>query len=500
MDRNQKIRAVVVLLVLFYFVAYEGIWKWMFSYVFVEPGNMLVLNAKIGWANPDPENLRVVEPGYKGVQREVLGEGRHFYNPFIYDRMTEYRSAEVGPLEIGTVESKSGKPLPAGDFLVDDMDHKGIWRRVLTPGKWRLNPVAYEVKIQKAVQIQPGFVGCVTALSGEYPPQGQLAKAGQRGVRAEILQAGIYYINPYEYKVTEIEVGYRELHLSDARFPSKDGFNINLDISVVWGLQPDQVPPLVLHFGSVEDVVAKIIRPQVESICRIEGSKYAAKDFIEGTTRERFQTTFTESLTRVLKEKNLSVVIGLVRTIVVPNEILDPIQQSKVAEEERLTKEQEQATQKIINELENLKADVEKGVREVAADTEKLVAEVQAAGEKQVAEIKAQQELEVALIDRKIAELIAERTRLVGKAEAEVVELKRRAEANKLEQNVAALGGAAAYANYEFATKLSSDFQVFIRYAGPGTFWTDMPGSGGMQGMADRLILERQAKERDGQK
>jgi len=260
---------------------------------------------------------------------------------------------------------------------------------------------------------------------------------------------------------------------------------------VVWGLEPEQVPWVVLNFGGVEDVIEKVIRPQVESICRIEGSKYSAMEFIEGTTRERFQNTFTDSLAKVCIEKHIAIVIALVRAIEVPKEILEPIQQSKVAEEERLTKEQQQTTQKIVNDLEQLKADVEKGVREVAAESERLIASVRAEGEKKVAEIHAQQEVEVAMIDKQIAEIVAQRTRLLGKANADVAELKQKAQANRLVLNVEAMGGPAVYANYEFARQLPPDFQVYIRYAGPGTFWTDLPaGPRQLEDAARLKILE----------
>ncbi len=63
--------------------------------------------------------------------------------------------------------------------------------------------------------------------------------------------------------------------------------------------------------------------------------------------------------------------------------------------------------------------------------------------------------------------------------------------AQLLRQNVDAIGGAGAYSNFQFASNLSDSFKVFIRYAGPGTFWTDLPaGAKGLGDAADLKILE----------
>lgn len=410
-------------------VLYVGVWQWGFSRRYVEADELLLITSKFGAANPNPDVDRVVDAGIKGVRRDVLGEGRHFYNPVKYTTETK-PVVVIGPNSIGVVESKSGKALPQGEYLAED-GFKGILRAPLTPGKWRLNPFAYEVTQMPAVRIRPGFVGCVTSLAGTYAPEGQLAEEGQRGVRKDVLQPGIYYINPRAYKIDEVEVGYSQITMKDVAFPSKDGFDIRLDISVVWGLSPESVPTIIDNYGNVNEVIEKVIFPQVMSICRIEGSKYGAREFIEGESREQFQNAFTQQLERESTKRHIDILIGLVRDITVPSEVRDPIRLSKIAVEEQLTKEQQTVTQVELNTLEELRADVEKGVREVAAETEKLVAEIRATGERTVASINAQREVDVAEIMRQVAEIQAQRQRLLGKADADVTELLRRAEADR---------------------------------------------------------------------
>lgn len=458
-----------------FLVLYVGVWQWGFCREYVSPGEMLVLTSKFGNVNPDPDHQRVVDEGVQGIQREVRGEGRHFYSPLFYNRDASARVIVVGPDEIGVVKSLTGTAPPEGEFLVG-AGQKGIQRDALTPGTWRLNPFAAHVDVVKAVHVKPGYVGCVTALAGRDEPADRLSREGERGVQERVLQPGLYYLNPKEFNVAHVEIGYLHMELSGVSFPSKDSFTISLDVSVVYGLLPNEVPHIIKGYGNIDAVRDKIIMPQVESILRIEGSKYAAMELIEGDTRERFQRTFTEQLQLQAHSRHVDILIGLVRDINVPIEVREPIQKSKIAVEEQRMKEQQQTTQVVQNELEEIKADVEKGVREVAAETEKIVAETRASGERSVAGIDAQMQLEVARIMKEVADVEAERERTLGRAAAQVTELLKKAEADRFKQNVGAMGNnPGAYANYIFALGLPADLRIDVRYAGEGTFWTDLP-------------------------
>jgi regulator of protease activity HflC (stomatin/prohibitin superfamily) len=483
------------LLAAFVLVFYFGIWEWVICRVYVGPGEGLVLTSKFGAENPNPDRDRVVAEGTKGVLREIRGEGRHFINPVRFQAETRAEVVEVGLDEVGVVKSLTGESLPAGEFLAEE-GQKGILRRPLTPGRWRLNPYAYEVTKEKATFIRPGYVGVSTRLSGPFPPEGQLAGPTQRGIQKDVLQPGLYYLNPREFKVEQVWVGYSEITLDDVTFPSKDGFTIQLDVSVVWGLLPKDAPTIMARFGNPQAVINKIIRPQLESICRIEGSKYGAKEFIEGSTREQFQKMFTEQLFNETKTRNIDVLIGLVRDINVPLEVRSPIQNEKIAAEEQLTKEDQRKSQMVQNELEALKSEVTKGVREVGAETEKMVGSIKAEGQKKVATTGADRVVAVAEVQKKVAELRAEQERILGKAEAEVAELMQRAEADRFKRNVAALGDPEAFASYIFATKLPAELKIQMRYAGPGTLWTDAPpGSRTLEDAALKKFLEKEGRE-----
>ncbi len=463
---------------------YFGIWQWMFMRINVEPGEMLILKSNMGKPNPDPMNYQVVKWGYKGIIEDVIGEGRHFYNPFLYSRRILRKMVNLGPLQIGLVISKSGKPLPPGEFLAEP-GYKGVLREVLTPGKWRLNPVAYNIIPMRATVIRPGYVGCVTSLTKD-PEHGYQ----QQGILPNVLQPGIYYINPKAYRVEEVEIGYRHINLRGVTFKSVDGLNIQLDVSVVWGLKPENVPYLIGTLGNVKDIISKIIKPQVDSTVRNEGARFAARQFIEGKTRETFQNQFTNKLKAVCREKKIEILVGLIRNISIPYSVRNPINQAKIAIEERRMKVEKEKTQVIKNKLAALREDIVKGIRETDAGTKRMIAKLRADGAKKILAIQGEKEVEVAKIMRQVAELEAKIQLVKGRAKAQVVAMLKKAKADQFVQFVKAIGSPKALSHYIFTKKLPKDLKVMMRYSGKGTFWTDLPKTNRWRRASQAKILQ----------
>ena len=192
--------AVVVAAVVFAVFAF----MWCFCRVYVPEGQMAIVTTKTG--RPLPPGRILAEPGEKGVQRVPLAEGRHFLNPVNNDwKIVSATTIPAG--SIGVVTSKTGKELAPGEILAPDDDSKGVWRRVLGPGTYRLNPEGYDITVMSAINIPIGYAGVVTSLTGKPAPKGQFAGPGEKGVHEKILQPGLYYVNPRAYQVDVVEVG-----------------------------------------------------------------------------------------------------------------------------------------------------------------------------------------------------------------------------------------------------------------------------------------------------
>lgn len=536
---NRRIKPMVAGLAaaaLVYVVGYVGIWQWGFCRVEVPPGYSLQLFYRGPWpfgSAPKAADGALVKtdkdgrPHQVGILEVMPGPGRHFYSPLEYER-TLVADQVVPPGKLGVVVSKVGKPLPAGTYLADEGGFLGIRRKVLTPGRYRLNAYAFDVRIidvdacvEPATRLRhregdptlipPGYVGVVTNKT-DNPKTGET-----QGIKKDVLQPGIYFLNPEEKRVDVISVGYNEKTMmvetdraatseavraaasaaADPRgdrlgkttgvdpvyvpgkgieFPSNDGFTIHLDFTAIWGISPDQAPEVVRRFGTLKDVEQKVVVPQIGSICRMHGSKRGAVDLLVGETREAFQDETAQELEQVLTSKGLTLLFGLTRHIYVPRQVREPIQKAKIADELTKTREQEQLTAKAQAELTEAKAKVTLEERRTMAETEKLVAEVEAEGEKKAREIEAETEKLRAEIDAKTAAIAAQTTRVLGEAGAKKVGLTRKAEADRFRLYVEALGGPEAYNDYVFAEGLPEDMRLGVFYAGPGTFWTDLKG------------------------
>ena len=136
-------------------VGYEAIWKWMICRVEVPPDRSLLVRYKGPWPfgsrDQAPEGSFVQtdssgRPLQVGILESMPGPGRHFYSPLEFETQL-VKDEVIPPGKVGVVVSKMGKPLPEGTYLVDEKGFRGILRKVLTPGRYRINKYAFDVKV-----------------------------------------------------------------------------------------------------------------------------------------------------------------------------------------------------------------------------------------------------------------------------------------------------------------------------------------------------------------
>jgi hypothetical protein len=545
------------------------VWQWGFCRFYVGPDQMAVITAKTGDSLPSGQIL--AQKGQQGIQEDVLGEGRHFLNPWLYER--EIRPVVyIPPGKVGLVTAKVGEELPEGEFLAA-RGQKGIWRNVLGPGKYRMNPAGYQIDVVDAISVPIGYDGVVTSLSGKQTLPSEFAQQGEKGVRSDVLQPGLYFVNPREYKVDILEIGVNQVSLlgkgggavitkalmtsqnvaMDAlqqnvlqeqqekradymrsesssgmrlgrlapapaaapakamaggragldgnqlasqllsaadmpslsfvlnqfvEFPSRDGFEISLDMTVEFELQPKDVAWIFRTYGDLPAAVDKVIMPQILSVSRLKGSAYGAKDFIVGEGREKFQTELTDSLAATLAEKRIVIHNALIRHVNVPGQILDPIQQASLAQEQDLTNQEKQNTAKKQAELNTGLSLIGQRREQVAQETEKIKALVKADEDKQVAEIQGDTMRQTAEVEKQTAGVNAERITTLGSADAQVVRLVEGERAKGQQLKVKAFGDAEAYNLWTLASGIGDDLKINILHSGPGTLWTDLEKAG----------------------
>jgi hypothetical protein len=515
--RTKILIPTVIILLLICGLAYFA-FAWTVNRVYVAEGQSLQLRYKgplIFGSRQMAKQGYWAEEGEIGIRKELRGPGRHFYCPIWWQREL-VDDVVILPGQCGIVTCKLGDPLEGGAFLVDgdigDTKHKGILRKALGPGRYRINPYGYTVKIVGTeqrqsgkqvkysgwVEIPTGYVGVVTNLS-DNPLTG-----ATKGIQENVLPPGIYPINTKEQQIDIVEIGFRESTIvvqlqknedgsfkldeqgepivanaqSGIGFPSSDGFQISEDFTAIWGLMPEQAPHAVETFGNVAEVEQKVVLPQIESICRNNGSTYEAVQLLVGAEREIYQQDTLEEFQKVLAEKDITLLYGLVRHIYIPQEVRQPIQLAFIAEELTLTRVQEQETAKAKALLQEATKQVDLATETVTVDTERQYQARLAAGNREAGRIDAETKKLTAVIEKETAALNAAATRVLGEATHKGEQMVEEAKADRFRLAVEAFGTPGAYNNYIFAEGMPEDVDLKLLYAGDGTLWTDYDNFG----------------------
>jgi len=191
-------------------------------------GRELAIVERKWFGRPTPPGRVLALAGEVGIQARTLGPGIHFLVPFLY-RVTKEHLVRIGENEMGLIEAVDGNALPPGrifarstpghdrfqdgEAFLRNGGQKGPQAETVPPGYYRLNTVLFRVAIVKAVVIDAGEVGLVSASDGEPISPGRLLAqqvsghddfqdgatfleaGGARGPQIDLLLPGTYRIH-----------------------------------------------------------------------------------------------------------------------------------------------------------------------------------------------------------------------------------------------------------------------------------------------------------------
>jgi len=331
--------------------------------------NQVAQFERIYWGEQLPTDRILAMPWQKGPQARIAGPGFHFesFIKVTHDiEMTEI--IEVPEGSYGFVTTKDGKPFSRPsqymanawdddkvDLMMNAMHFMGADEEkdnykgprgemgpqltVLRPGKYRINKYLYEVKLGEATDIPVGFVGVIKSNVGTIYEGAPILPYGvdasnlsipivpknHRGVWADTLKPGRYYLNQIAYVVTQIDTrvqtwtylgGYTrrwiDIALSDdgkivqtertekfdmpenaadrATVLRVEGWEVFQDSRVQVQVAPENAPFVVASVGGIVEIENKIITPNYRSIIR----NVVAQDVIETTKgKDGKETTVT---------------------------------------------------------------------------------------------------------------------------------------------------------------------------------------------------------------
>lgn len=457
----------------------------------VPSGHMLVVVSKFG--SPLSEGQILAVPGQQGIREEVLGEGWHFVWPVLFE--TEIKQNFVVPgkevtdnglalPKVGIVKALGGTPLPPGEFLADK-GQQGIWREVLLPGAYRLNPYGYEVKLVDMVEIKAGFVGVLRRKLGVDGPTEFASKPTEKGIlKDKILQPGLYPINTEVYEVIPCPVGiYQTTYHYDTDsskntaliFDASDSNRIQIDCTIEWELKPQHWPVWLAKFRNIDRIESAVVMLNVKNISRNKGQDYGAEDFLDGTEREQFQADFSDELERACNEDNVIIRHAFIRNIIIPDTFLKPKREEQIAKETTITQKELNLTAETFNEVVAAERTIDLEVGKVEATTEKLVAVI----DQEITNINTLTSAELEKLKdeyaAKIAILDAERDSVLGIAKAEAATLVETAKSglHRLQMEVFEQDPQ-AFLRYTMSQSLNPALRMRLYQSGPGTFWTNM--------------------------
>ena len=468
---------------------------WFFCRIEPGPGEIAVLIRKTGENLPEGQVIALQE-GRKGIQPEVLAEGRYFKNPYTWGWKI-HRILDVPAGKLGVMTRLFGEELPPGRIIALD-NQRGIVKEILRPGKYRINPYAYHVALFDATHIAPGSVGVMTMLTGrdvlvdELAPEERntfMVEEGLKGVSRKLLEPGTHYLNPYMYNIVEVNIQSQRFEMSGddvINFLTLDGFAVIVEGTIEFSIEREEAAFLTHRIGDMDDIIKKLILPRARGFSRIEGSKHPAVNFIVGETRQKFQSDLESHLRARSKGWGVDIKSVLVRKIIVPDQIASINRDRELAVQEAAKYEQQIVQAKSKAELTKQEMLAIQSREKVEADTRRIRAVIDAEQNQSVRLIAAQKELEVAKLEYEAAISQAEAILLTADGEKDVIRAKNEAEAVVLQGRVASFGSGENFARYTLYEKIGPQVMSVLSSDSPdglggifGSFIPPAQGKGG---------------------
>ena len=188
----------------------------------------------------------------------------------------------------------------------------------------------------------------ILALSITIVPAGHVGVKDFFGnVSDRILQPGLNLVFPFT-RVIKLSVRTREIK-ETAAVPTSEGLIVNLDVSLLFHLKPDEAVRVYKTIGKNFDSV--VIDPQLRSVIRDVTAEYEAK-FLYSSERELVAKNMFKHIKQLLDPRGIEAEQVLLRSVQLPQLLTASIQEKLQAEQQAqrmrfvLDKEKQEAERK----------------------------------------------------------------------------------------------------------------------------------------------------------
>lgn len=192
--------------------------------------------------------------------------------------------------------------------------YRGRQYQVLADGTYFINRLFATVEYIPKVIIPVGFVGVVVSYTGSKGEDfsgidykhGELVKKGYRGVWNEALMPGKYAFNTYAGNIIKVpttnvilkwisnQIGNHKYdeNLKEVSLITKDAFEPNLPLSVVFHIDYKKAPLVIQRFGDIKMLVDQTLDPMISAYFKNVGQTKTLIELIQERNEIQAQSSF----------------------------------------------------------------------------------------------------------------------------------------------------------------------------------------------------------------
>ena len=303
-----------------------------------------------------------------------------------FSDITELEAAGAADAEKieAILSSKNGLHNNYQDYqaFLDHGGRIGLQHDPLLYGSYLLNPFLVSVELVPMLVVRQGEVAVVKAYvglptvdtSGEEFKFGSIVRPGHRGIWNEPLRTGKYAINPRLYAAELVPTSILTLNwanetssahnldaaLSPIDGKSREGFVFGIDLQVQIHVPDSRAPKVISMVGTMQNLVNEVLQSAVGNYFRNALQELPAVQFIE--TRDVVQTRAQEYITGYLSKYDVETRGVYVQDVIFPPELVVVLTEREIANQERVTFEEQQKAQAVRVDLERVRgtADMQK--------------------------------------------------------------------------------------------------------------------------------------------
>lgn len=168
------------------------------------------------------------------------------------------------------------------------------------------------------------LASCTTVRQGTVGVKQRFGKLDER-----IITAGLVGVNPFSTRVIKVPIRTvnREVELA---LPSKEGLNVQCEISILYRIIPEKVPQIIGTIGPdyEQAVIVSVFRSAAADIC----ARYYAKD-MHSAQRSVIEAEIATYMNSVLSERGMVIENVLMKSIKLPAGLAKAIEDKLEAEQ-----------------------------------------------------------------------------------------------------------------------------------------------------------------------